>query len=76
MSQEIPKENPQRKAWEAWKETDDYDNVFEWAEVERHRGGSLWAAFNRGWEAREEEQEAIRKLDGAVEVVAEEKDVD
>lgn len=49
----LPKDHPLVKAFEAYKETPDYRNSFRWAAHPEHRDGSLWAAFEQGWNARE-----------------------
>lgn len=49
----MPKGHPLTKAWEAWKQTEDYRNTERWAREREHTMGSLWAAFSEGWFARE-----------------------
>jgi len=47
--QALPENHPEMKAWEKYKESEEYKNSFKWAEQERHREGSMWAAFDAGW---------------------------
>lgn len=48
---EIEKDHPMRKAWEEYRQTDDYANTRHWAHGD-HVDGSLWAAFCEGWKHR------------------------
>lgn len=53
---EVPLDHPMRAAWEAYKQTEDYRNTLRWAAAPidpENVVGSLWAAFVKGWEARE-----------------------
>lgn len=47
----VPKDHPLMRAWEAYRQTEDYANTKGWALHEPHVDGSLWAAFERGWRA-------------------------
>lgn len=47
----VSKDHPLMRAWEAYKQTEDYANTRRWAAHEAHVEGSLWAAFERGWRA-------------------------
>jgi hypothetical protein len=50
---EIPIGNPMRDAWEAYKKTEQYAADRKWAANDLHVDGSLWAAFVKGWQARD-----------------------
>lgn len=52
---EMPEDHPMRVAFEAYRSTESYANTFRWAEYPQHRTGSLWAAFNAGYEAAKRE---------------------
>ena len=47
------KDDPLLLAFNAWKETNDYENTRRWALVEEHVSGSLWEAFTQGWNSRQ-----------------------
>jgi len=47
----VPPDAPLMKAWERYKATESYANSFRWAADEKHRTGSLWAAFSAGFAA-------------------------
>lgn len=47
----LPADHPLRRAWEAYKASDDYPNTRRWALVDAHVDGSLWAAFAAGFDA-------------------------
>lgn len=47
----VPKDHPVMKAWEAYRQSDDYRNSFKWASDVQNRTGSMWAAFVAGYEA-------------------------
>jgi hypothetical protein len=49
--EEVPADHPLRKAWDAYKNTDRFENSRKWAEFDQYRDGSLWAAFEAGWRA-------------------------
>jgi hypothetical protein len=48
----VPPDVPLMKAWERYKASESYANSFRWAADEKHRTGSLWAAFSAGFAAR------------------------
>lgn len=50
---EIPIGNPMRDAWEAYKLTEQFAANRKWAANDLHVDGSLWAAFVKGWQARD-----------------------
>lgn len=47
----LPTDHPEMKAWERYKKTERYENSREWAIAQGHTDGSLWAAFDEGWNA-------------------------
>jgi len=47
----LPEYSPVLKAWEQYKQTDDFKNSRRWAAQDQHRDGSMWAAFLSGWTA-------------------------
>lgn len=47
----VPADHPVMKAWDSYKQTDEYRNSFKWASDVQHRSGSMWAAFVAGYEA-------------------------
>ena len=49
--QKVPEDHPLMLAWKAYQKTNDYRNTHEWAKIEQHTDGSLWAAFEQGWRA-------------------------
>ena len=49
----VPSDHPLMKAWTAYKQTEGYANTQMWARHPEHTEGSLWAAFEQGWHARE-----------------------
>jgi hypothetical protein len=49
----VPESDPLMVAWKAYEQTADYRNTRKWALQDQHVDGSLWAAFMRGWFARE-----------------------
>lgn len=51
--QQLPPDAPLMLAWKAYQVTEDYANSFQWAAQEKHRAGSMWAAFMAGWLAAE-----------------------
>lgn len=57
----VPENHPLMVAWNAYKLTEDYANTLRWAVRSEHTEGSLWAAFEQGWRAREVEVDAARR---------------
>jgi hypothetical protein len=51
--QPVPSNDPLMKAWIAYQATEVYQNTVKWAPT--HPVGSLWAAFEAGWRARDDE---------------------
>lgn len=49
--QPLRADDPRMIAWNAYRESDDFQNTKRWATQPDHTEGSLWAAFLRGWEA-------------------------
>src|SRR6185312_13301722 len=49
----VSKDSPLWLAWEAYAATEEYANTKRWAVVPEHAEGSLWAAFERGFAARQ-----------------------
>jgi hypothetical protein len=49
----LPADHPLMLAWEEYKKTFAYANSFKWAAQAEHRDGSMFAAFAKGWEARQ-----------------------
>ena len=49
--QEIDKNDPMFILWDEYKASAEYKNSFKWAGQERHRDGSMWAAFVQGYVA-------------------------
>ena len=49
----LPDDDPRVVAFAEYKDSEEYTNTFKWAFDSRHRDGSLWAAFIKGWEAAE-----------------------
>jgi hypothetical protein len=47
----VPKDHPLMKAWENFKDSDDFANSKRWAAHPEHLDGSLWALFDAGWHA-------------------------
>ena len=45
----VSRGSPLWKAWEAYKQSDEYANTRRWALYAEHVDGSLWAAFERGF---------------------------
>jgi hypothetical protein len=60
----MPKDHPLMKAWEEYKQTDDYANTRKWALHAEHVDGSLWAAFSQGWFLAEGASRPNAKLTG------------
>lgn len=48
---QLPKDHPMMIAWEAYKETADFENTRKWVNHPEHSIGSLWAAFTAGYRA-------------------------
>jgi len=46
-----PTDSPVMIAWEAYKMSDEFQNVKTWAVHLEHVEGSLWEAFNQGYAA-------------------------
>lgn len=65
---EIPRGTPQRDAWEEYRLTPEYANTRSWAvkQPEQSVDGSLWAAFNRGWELASKVTRANNEANGFV----------
>ncbi len=51
--QPVPPNDPLMKAWIAYQATEGYQNTVKWAPT--YPVGSLWAAFEAGWRARDDE---------------------
>lgn len=49
--QQLPENHPIMRAWTQYKTTREYENSWNWAVVEEHRGGSMWSAFLAGYQA-------------------------
>jgi len=49
VEQQVPKDAPVMKAWEAYKTSEEYANSRKWAQTEEHVDGSMWAAFFAGF---------------------------
>ena len=47
----VSTDSPLYEAWTAYKASEDYANTRRWARHDQHVDGSLWAAFERGFEA-------------------------
>lgn len=45
----VPKSDPLMKAWEAFKQTDEYRNARMWAADPNNLDGSLWAMYSQGY---------------------------
>lgn len=45
----LSKDHPMLKAWEEYKQTEEFANTGHWAKFPDHTVGSLWAAFCVGW---------------------------
>ncbi len=45
----VSKDAPVMTAWIAYKQSADYSNTRKWATDDRHVDGSLWAAFEAGF---------------------------
>jgi hypothetical protein len=60
--QALPKNNPEMKAWELYKQTPNYFNTREWATKEEHTDGSLWAAFDEGYHAAKIDESDLLKI--------------
>lgn len=43
--------SPLMRAWEVYRRTAEYENTARWAGRSEHTEGSLWAAFEKGWNA-------------------------
>lgn len=52
VEQQLPKDHPLIVAFEAYKQTDEYQNTKLWAKEPKHVDGSLWAAFMNGYNAK------------------------
>ena len=62
----VPKNHPVMKAWEAFKETEDYANMKRWAAHPEHLDGSLWGAYERGFrDATERARDVHEQVDTA-----------
>lgn len=46
-----PPDHPLMIAWNAYKQTEAYQNSVKWLEHPEHRQGSMWAAFSQGFAA-------------------------
>jgi hypothetical protein len=49
--QRLPDDHPEMKAFELYKNTPEYRNTLKWASQNNYTEGSLWAAFDEGWQA-------------------------
>lgn len=47
----LPKDHPAMVAWEAYRQTPDYENTLRWTAAPEHAPGSLFAAFWQGYNA-------------------------
>lgn len=47
----LPEDGPIMTAWEQYKSSDEYADLFRWALFQEHRDGSMFAAFLAGWMA-------------------------
>lgn len=45
----LPDDHPLMRVWEEYKQTEGYANTIHWAVHPQHTEGSLWAAFEAGW---------------------------
>ena len=69
MSQAAHPDSRVRHYWHDYKASDSYRNTRRWALVgATHVDGSLWAAFNAGWEMAQTEAFLVKNLEGAVEI--------
>ena len=59
----VSKDSPLWLAWEAYAATEEYANTKRWAVVPEHAEGSLWAAFERGFAARQPPSPIAGKAD-------------
>ena len=59
---QVPPDSPLMKAWEIYRVSEEYKNSFKWAKHEKHRDGSMWDAFNAGYEAGQEGKQ--KELEG------------
>lgn len=57
----VPKDHPLMVAWEKYKATEDYANTRKWALHDAYADGSLWAAFEKGWNGAPAELEPLRE---------------
>lgn len=48
----VPQDSPLMIAWKAYKATPEYANALRWGTYQEHTEGSLWAAFEAGFNAR------------------------
>lgn len=65
----LPDDDPLMIAWKAYKETDEYKNIRNWASHPSHVDGSLWASFVQGYRAAAPEllecvKAALNMIDG------------
>jgi hypothetical protein len=56
----IPSNHPLMRAWNLWKDSCDYITTKAWAAEEEHAEGSLWHAFELGWQAAQKTLEIPR----------------
>lgn len=49
VTKQIAEDHPLKKAWDAYRQTDDFANSRKWANQPEHVDGSLWAMFMTGW---------------------------
>lgn len=50
---QLPPDHPLIKAWDEYTRSESFTNTKKWVTNPQHAGGSLWAAFASGWEARD-----------------------
>jgi hypothetical protein len=57
----LPEDDLRIKAFDSYKQTEDYANAKKWASFPEHVDGSLWAAFIAGYQALYKEITTARK---------------
>jgi hypothetical protein len=67
----VDPDSPLMMAWETYKSDPGYENVKKWAKLDQHADGSFWDAFYAGWEAAKTEAEAVKSLNGILEILEE-----
>ncbi len=51
IMQPLPKNHPEMRAWEEYRQTGEFKNSLDWARKDGYTEGSLWVAFDEGWRA-------------------------